>query len=145
PYGTVTAIDVPLIVPATSIVSVGLSTVVNPKVVMSLAELAATAIVTMYVFVEPSAAPTVYWTGPRKLCRVTSLTCATAPTFTETPVVSKFATSALTFVPLGTVAAIDVPLIAAVMSTWSPGLSDARNRYDIMSFALFAATWTITV
>ena len=131
PKGTVTAMLVPVITP----VAAG---VVKPKAVISFAGFGPNVTVTVYVFVEASAAVTVYVTGLVKSFGVVPLTCVVAPTLTNEPVVVKVATSAVTFVPKGTVTAMLVPLIKPI-DDWAVKLK------AVISFAGFAATMTETI
>jgi hypothetical protein len=78
PYGTVTAIVVPVIVPVTA-------RLVKLKAVIVFAGLAAMVTVTTYDCVLPSAATTIYVTGVVKLFEVVPLVCIADPTFTEAP------------------------------------------------------------
>ena len=75
------------------------------------------------------------------------LVCEVAPTATLAPVVANVATRAVTFVPYGTVAAIEVPLIVAVTSAVTPAalLSAEVNLKDVSSCAVFSAIVTVTV
>src|SRR4051812_28728415 len=107
---------------------------------MSFAVFVATVTVTVYVWIDASPAVTVYVTGLVKSFGVEPLTCAVPPTSTLAPVVAKFATSALTLVPNGTVAVIEDPVIVAVTSAPRPELLVERNWYDVMSLELPGAT-----
>ena len=69
---------------------------------------------------------------------VVPLTCNVAPTLTDEPVVVKVATSAVTFVPIGTVTAILVPVI-------TPTAAGVVKLKAVISFAGFKATVTVTV
>src|SRR5580704_12534555 len=80
-----------------------------------------------------------------KLFGVVPLVCATPPMVTLTPVVAKVATSAVTFVPNGTVAVIVVPLIVAATSALRFPLFAVRNAYDVIALAVLLATVTVTV
>jgi hypothetical protein len=78
------------------------------KPVISL-ELAGTAVtVTVYTFVLPSSAVTVYVTGPLKFCAVPGAGLMLAPVWVMA------GTSAVRFVPKGTLTLIFVPLIRPV-------------------------------
>src|SRR5258708_37497597 len=67
-----------------------------------------------------------------------------APTATLAPVVENVATSAVTSVPNGTVAAMSAPVIVAVTSAVKLALSADRNANAVISFAGLAATVTAT-
>ena len=73
-----------------------------------------------------------YVTGLVKLFGVVPLTCVVAPTRTDAPVVVKLATSAVTFVPNGTVTAILVPVI-------TPTADGLVKLNAVISLAGFAA------
>ena len=73
-----------------------------------------TVIVTLHVFVLPSAAVTTYETGEVKLFAVVALTCATEAMAMDEPVWVNVATKAVTFVAFGTVMAI-VPVVSPVL------------------------------
>src|SRR5580704_11345337 len=92
-----------------------------------------------------SSAVTVYATGLVKLFAVVPLVCATPPTVMLAPVVANVATSAVTFVPNGTVALIVVPLIVATTLAPRFGLLSERNAYDVIAFAVLGAMVTATV
>jgi hypothetical protein len=99
PNGTVATIDVLLIVAVTSAPSPILSVDKNANDVMSFDELGAIVTVTVYVWVELSAATTVYITALVKSFAVMPLACTAPPTLTVAPLVVNVATSADTFVP----------------------------------------------
>src|SRR5438309_1044330 len=80
-----------------------------------------------------------------KLLAVWSLTCVIAPTATLSPVVANVAIRFEMFVPFGTIAVIDVPLIVAVTFADSTPLWIVRNWKVVMSFAVFGAMFTVTV
>jgi hypothetical protein len=75
---------------------------------------AAIVIVTLHVFVLPSAAVSMYETGEVKLLAVVALTCATDATAMDAAVWVNVATTAVTLVALGTVMAI-VPVVSPVL------------------------------
>ena len=74
-----------------------------------------------------------------KLFDVVPLACGVTPTFTDEPVVVKVATSALTFVPKGTVTVILVPLITPIAA------GVVKPKAVISLFAGFTAIVTVTV
>src|SRR5205809_309239 len=73
------------------------------------------------------------------------LTWRTPLTLTFVPVVENVATSALTFVPAGTVATMTLPLIVAITSLGSDGLSDDMNENAVNAFAELGAIATVMV
>jgi hypothetical protein len=87
--------------------------------------------VTAYVAVELSAAVTTYETGFVKSFGVVPLTCTVDPTFTLAPVVENAATSAVTFVPNGT-----VTVIVFAFSLIVPVAAGLVNENAVMAFSL---------
>ena len=69
---------------------------------------------------------------------VVPLTCGVTPTLTDDPEVVKVATSAVTFVPKGTVTAILVPVI-------TPVVAGVVKLKAVISLAVFELNVTVTV
>ena len=88
----------------------------------------------------PSAATTVYVTGPVKLLAVVPLVCVVVPTLTEAPVEAKVAIKAITSVPKGTVktTVFADSLIVAVTA----GLVKLKA---VNAFAVFETIVTVTM
>lgn len=86
-----------------------------------------------------------YVIGLVKSLTVVPLTCGAPATVTLAPVAENDAVSSLIGVPAGTSAAIEVPLIVAVMSAPRPGFSRDRKTYLVIALAVRGATATVTL